>query len=75
MSLVLFSKTFQTYVMHTSHILEDFGNASPYVCTFLANRLYDLKVTRRFQCAIQNWYESVSAHVPKRVLQFVSENP
>ena len=29
-------------------ILEDFENASPYFCTFLANRICDCKVTRRF---------------------------
>ena len=30
------------------HILEDFENASPYFCTFLANRICDWKVTHRF---------------------------
>ena len=30
------------------NILEDFENASPYFCTFLANRICDWKVTRRF---------------------------
>ena len=29
-------------------ILEDFENASPYFCNFLANRICDCKVTRRF---------------------------
>ena len=41
------------------YILKDFNNASPYYCTFLENRICDLKVTRRFKCATQNWYASV----------------
>ena len=31
-----------------NNILEDFENASPYFCTFLANRICDGQVTRRF---------------------------
>ena len=42
-----------------AYILEDFENASPHFCTFLANRIRDCKVTRRFYCATQNWNESV----------------
>ena len=34
--------------VNSPYILEDFENASPYFCTFLANRICDWKVTRRF---------------------------
>ena len=30
------------------YILEDFENASPYFCAFLANRICDGKITHRF---------------------------
>ena len=31
-----------------SNLLKDFENASPYFCNFLANRICDRKVTRKF---------------------------
>ena len=34
-------KNFRHYGVPVKNILEDFENASPYFCTFLANRIWD----------------------------------